>query len=118
MHLQAETTSNLSSAKTRVQWEATVRAARSAKFKIRVQGWLQGDGQLWRPNLLVHLKSAWLGVDADLLICSVDFSLSSSGGTVTDLSLERKDAYLPEPVKKTGKKVDPFGSFLRKSAGQ
>jgi prophage tail gpP-like protein len=99
--------------KTRAQWEATTRAAKSSKFRCQVAGWQQGDGSLWKPNQLVRLRSSWLGIDDDLLVVSTKMNLSASSGTTTELNLERKDAYIPEPEIK--EKTDPLESELRKS---
>lgn len=111
--IQSENSMSEFDARTRAQWEATVRAARSGKFKVTVQGWTQQNGQLWRVNQIVKIKSEWLGLNGDLLITGVDMSLSSDSGTTTVLELERKDAYLPEPEVK--KSLDPLAQQVDKA---
>lgn len=93
----------LSDARRRAQWEATVRAAQSTQATIEVVGWRQSDGTLWRPNQLVPLKSPWLGIDQEMLITDVKYFKGEAGTTCT-LSLEPKEAYIPEPTvsEKTG----------------
>lgn len=98
-------------AKTRAQWEATVRAARAHTVNVTVQGWEQGDGSLWPVNALVRIKSPLLGLDTEMLIKETVFSLDE-GGTTTELALSRPDAFKPEPEvrakpEKKGGKVPP-----------
>jgi prophage tail gpP-like protein len=84
-------------AKKRAQWEATVRAARADSISVTVQGWTQGDGSLWPINALVTMRSPLLGIDGQLLITQATYSIDD-GGTTTQLTLRRPDAYTPEPV--------------------
>lgn len=113
MIISGEQSLDAGAAKTRAQWEATTRAAKASKFRCQVVGWQQGDGSLWRVNQLVRLRSSWLGIDDDLLVVSTKMNLSASSGTTTELTLERKDAYIPEPEIK--EKTDPLESDLRKA---
>lgn len=85
-------------AKQRAAWEATVRAARSRKARIAVQGWLQDDGTLWPVNALVHVRSPFLGIDEELLITQATYSLTETDGTITELTLMPAAAFTPEPV--------------------
>ncbi len=87
------------SLKDRVQWEATVRAARSNDITYTVQGWTHAQG-LWAPNKLVPVSDPWLRLEADLLIKKVTYSLDASG-TLTELQLTRPDAYSLLPLKDT-----------------
>ena len=66
-----------------------------------MQGWLQGDGTVWKPNTLVRVVDPLLRIDEDWLIRDVSFSLSVSGST-TQLTLAGPDAFtvlpaIPEP---------------------
>jgi prophage tail gpP-like protein len=85
-------------AKKRAEWEATTRAARAGVVTVTVQGWTQGNGELWAPNLLVPVKSSRMQVDGDMLIVQVTHEVSDSAGTFTTLSLKRPDAFKPEPT--------------------
>lgn len=113
--IQSEQLTNVSDSKTRANWEATVRAARASKFNLTLAGWRQGDGTLWRPNQLVLAIAPRIGLNGELLITDVSFSITSDGGSVTVLSLERKDAYTPEP--EVPEKADPLVQALKKDAG-
>lgn len=77
----------------RATWERNVRRGRSSRATVTVQGWRSADGQLWRPNTMVHLKSPWLGVDADLLVASVALTLDEQNGTRAELRLCGREAF-------------------------
>lgn len=98
------------SAAARAQWEAKIRAARSAAFTVTVQGWTQGDGTVWPFNVLAPVRIPTLGVDTELLITQTEFGLSVEDGTTTRLTLMSKDAFLPEPV--IAKRSETGGSGL------
>lgn len=86
----------------RAQWERNVRMGRGNRATITVQGWAS-EGNLWKPNTMVHLRSPMLYADADLLIASVVFMLDEQG-TRTELQLVRREAFdLVAGVSLTGK---------------
>ncbi len=85
------------SAKKRGEWEATTRAARAGSVTITVQGWLQGDRTLWPINAFVKVTSPTIGVKGDMLITEATYSVGE-GGTTTQLTLKRPDAFKPEPT--------------------
>ena len=86
-------------ARRRADWEARVRAAKSASATITVRGWEQStDGALWKINTLARVQAPRLiGVDGDMLISQVDFTVDDSGGQITQLHIVRPDAFTPEP---------------------
>jgi len=100
-------------ARTRAQWESTNRAAKAGKFKVEVQGWRQGDGTLWRPNQLIRVRASELALNDDLLAVTVQMNLNDKSGTTTEINLERKDAYKPEPT--VPKETDPMETALKKA---
>ena len=63
---------------------------------MTVQGWTQGNGALWPVNALVRVRSPHLGVDGDMLISQVVYSVGEDG-TKSVLTLRRPDAFTPEP---------------------
>lgn len=84
-------------ARRRADWEARIRAAKSATGSVTVQGWRQSNGALWAINEISHVKAPRLiGVDGDMLISQVEFSISDSG-SITQLHIVRPDAFTPEP---------------------
>ena len=87
----------LAAAKTRAQWEATTRAARSCSASITVQGWTQADGTLWPINTLVAVDSPRIRTKGDLLITEAVYSVGKEG-TTTQLTLKPPLAFLPEAV--------------------
>jgi prophage tail gpP-like protein len=80
----------------RAQWEAATRAGRALSVRYRVQGWRGAKDELWRPNTLVKVEDAWLGIERDLLIVSCTYTLSDNG-TLTELQLAPKQAYELQP---------------------
>lgn len=88
----------LESAQKRADWEATTRAARAGDISVTVQGWTQGDGSLWPLNTLVRLRAPLIGIDNDMLITSVSFSMDDKAGTLTELKLRQPLAFTPEPI--------------------
>lgn len=96
-------------AQMRAEWEATVRAARSATIEITVRGWRQRDGgRAWREGELVRVRYPSLAIDNELLIAEVGYKRSRSGGTTAELSLVRKDAYQRKPEVPKGAEWDPL----------
>lgn len=86
----------------RARWEATVRAGRSERVSVTVQGWRQRSGTLWAPNQTARVHSASLGISSDLIVSGVRNRLSVDSAT-TELTLVRPDTFAPEP----GEAVQP-----------
>lgn len=85
-------------ARARADWEARNRAARADAITCTVQGWRQPNGMLWPLNALTHVRApTMIGVDGEMLISQVEYSLGSNG-RLTQLRLLRPDAFEPEPV--------------------
>ena len=85
-------------ARRRAQWEATIRAAESTQVGVVVQGWRQSGGSLWRTNLITKVTSQWCGIDDDMLIDQIEYSLDNDSGTVTRMDLVPPTSYLPQPT--------------------
>lgn len=81
----------------RARWDMLRRAGKSVQATITVAGWRQPDGRLWAINELVPVADPWLGIDRDLLIGEVRFSLAEKKGTLCELTLAPPEAYTPEP---------------------
>lgn len=79
--------------KQRAEWERNVRRGRSARATVRVNGWRNVSGALWRANTLAHLKSPYLGADADLLIVGGTYIKDEQMGEVTELQLAGREAF-------------------------
>ena len=79
----------------RIEWEASVRAARARSARIMVQGWREeeGGGALWSPGRLVRVVDDWLGIDRELLVSTTVQSISDAG-TTTQLTLYRESAFV------------------------
>lgn len=102
--VRAESMVTRAQARARAQWEATVRAGRAATAQVTVSGWTQGNQNgrlgesLWPVNALVQVQAPPAGLNGDMLITEATYSLDGGGGTTTQLSLKRPDAFKPEPV--------------------
>lgn len=103
--LMAENATNGESSGDRATYEANMRAAKALTAEVQVQGWFQSDGKLWDVNQLVFVDAGFLGIRRRMLIQKVVFN-KNNGGTTTDISLIREDAY---SFKKNVKKEDPLG---------
>ena len=101
--LTADNAITVATLKKRAAWEAQTRAGRSIKVALKVVGWTQSNGDLWRENLLVFCKIPSLRVDSDMLINQVDYSQQESG-TICSLQLVRPDTYAAEPPKEVKSK--------------
>ena len=89
--LIAEQALDAAEAAERARWEADVRAARSRRATVVVQGWRErGEtGALWAPGRLVHVTDDWLGLDRLLLITSVEQALDDQGTRTTLVLVDR-----------------------------
>jgi prophage tail gpP-like protein len=91
---QAEGQATQAAAQKRVDLEASVRAAKSAEFRVTVRGWRQSNKALWPINqfVLVNYPPAQL-FNRRMLIARVRYSKSIDGGEITQMTLRREDAY-------------------------
>jgi len=93
-----ETSLNTTESQKRAEWEASVRAAEGVTLDIEVAGWQKRDGTLWKVNELVDVDCKMLGITSEMLMNNITFTKSNSGGTVSQMSLGRQDAFEPESV--------------------
>lgn len=89
----AEDKGAFASFKQRAEWERNVRRGRSARATVKVNGWRNVTGKLWQANTLVHVKSNYLGVDADLLVVGGTYILDEQQGQVTELNLVKREVF-------------------------
>lgn len=84
-------------AQDRAEWEAAIRAARAVSVEVTTHGWQDDSGALWRENILVRTKIGALGIDGDMLIKEVSYTLDDKNGEKARLILVRPDAYEKQP---------------------
>ena len=106
LYIRAEGAADGKRVQDRARWECSSRIGKSVNAQVTVQGWRQGNGDLWKINQLVLVKDPLLTIDGELLIVSVNFTLNESG-TLTRLTLAPKAAYEllpddPSPTKNIG----------------
>ena len=109
--ITGEAPKDAATARRRAEWEASVRAGRSASVDVTVQGWRQGDGTLWPLNAMCRVQLPWLRVDKDLMIGRVVHKLGS-GGTTTQLTLRSPAAFAQEFEKHLKKEKKGDGDLL------
>lgn len=73
-------------------WRMRTSRAGATAYVYTVPRLLTGKGGLWRPNQIVHVKDAVHGVDGDMLIGGVTWSISAREES-TRLSVVPPDAY-------------------------
>jgi len=87
----------------RASWEAQVRMGRGSRVSVTVMGWSQDTrfpdeaSRPWALNELVNIRDASWGIDANLLVSSVTFDLSSGSGRLTTLGLSPPEVYSRDP---------------------
>lgn len=104
-------------ARKRVAWEAENRVSKALAVAYTVQGWRQSNGALWQHNQIVRVVDPLIGLDRDMLIVEVEYSLSETAGTLAKLQVAPPDGFEAEPPdnkkrKKKGKKGDDFEYLL------
>ncbi len=87
----------LAGLKSRALWEATVRKGRALKVGVAVKGWRDDAGVLFRPDTTAGLVAAARGLDLDMTIASLSFTLEDKGSR-TALTLSRPEAFTTEAL--------------------
>lgn len=90
-------------AQKQAEWEADIRARQSTDVSVKVQGWLKGDGTIWKQGDLVFLDCPAVGISSDMIISEVTYAKSSSEGTTSSLNLTSPESYKPSPIKEDDK---------------
>lgn len=96
LNFNAESSSDDGDAINRAVWEANIRRSRSSVYTVTVQGDSYDGINPWRVNRLVQVIDEPAGINAQLLIRSINFSLSVDQGTTTTLELVTPDGYTPK----------------------
>lgn len=90
----------------RAAWERNTRAGRALALTYDVQGWTNIYG-LWQPNTLLRVVDTFLGIDAELLVTSVDLNRSLDSGRTARLELQPRETFdvlkPPKPPKRQKK---------------
>lgn len=88
----------------RAAWEVRNAAGKGTRIAYTLPGWRGESGELWRTNTTVPVVDQWLGVEVELLVCGVVFSLTPTDGSLTEVEVTLPDAYDVQvvPLKGTG----------------
>lgn len=109
LYLASESPSDQKQCEDRAKWEATVRASRSMKYKVTVQGHSYNN-EVWTINKLASVRDEFADLDASLLINDVKYTQSAKGGSRTSISMLPPNALtFPEkPIAKSDVLGDKF----------
>lgn len=103
----ADGPSTTADCKRRAEWQRNTAYGRGQGVVYTVADWRHASG-LWAPNYLVPVDDAWMGIEADRLIMSVQFLLDDNGQR-TELRVMPPEAAdlvaLPDPEKE----ASPWG---------
>ena len=75
------------------KWECVQRAGMSRTINYEVQGWTQSNGKVWPLNTLAYVKDSFLGINKQMLIASVLFSIDNDLGAMTELTLVHPETF-------------------------
>lgn len=83
LFLKAEESSSSVTMEERAQWESNIRKARGRTYTATLTGFKYGTGalQIWFPNMLVYVNDDLFKLKEKMLVWSVNYSLSTSGGS-------------------------------------
>lgn len=103
----AGTATDPGSCRDQAAWEAVVRAGQSTPLTYVVVGWSMSNGRLWPLNALIPVKDSFVGINRDMLIAQLAFTLDESGGQVTRISVVHPNSFALEPEKQNAGSVKP-----------
>jgi prophage tail gpP-like protein len=95
--LSSEGYATAATAQKRVEWENTVRAAKSEKLRLTLPTWMTQGGKLWHVNTPIEASFPAIGVAGHFLISDVTFKLDQSGHQ-TDLECIPAAALKADPT--------------------
>lgn len=87
-------------AEKRAKWEVARRAGRSYSATIVCDSWRDSAGKLWTPNATVPIDAPALKLPKGTVwvISQVSFRRNQREGTLAEVTVMPKDAFLPEPI--------------------
>lgn len=77
----------------RAKWQRDIDRARGNVYSATVKGFRNQIGDIWKVNTIINVTSDYAGISADMLVHSVEFNLSNTGGRSTVLSLVDKNSF-------------------------
>ncbi|MEE9159935.1 MAG: hypothetical protein V3U60_16310 [Gammaproteobacteria bacterium] len=83
----------ISDVESRAEWEANIARAKGTQAEFVVRGY-SVNGKLWEPNQKVAVDDDFLDIRSTMLIESVVYELSLSGGSTTRITCVPPDSYL------------------------
>lgn len=77
----------------RISWEQKIRQARGRVYSAKVDGFRDHNGNLWALNTLVQVNDDPAGINAKMLVNTIDFSMSNDEGRTSTLTFVERNAY-------------------------
>lgn len=90
--LVAEAQADDARCEARARWEAVSRAGKATECTYTVQGWRENTGALWRPNTLIPISDAFLGVHTSMLATTIMFTITEEG-SITVITVQPPGAF-------------------------
>ena len=91
--LIAEASFSNEQSKPRATWEANLRKSRGVTYSCVVQGFSVDESGLWFINTLVSIRDDFWGINASMLLNTINFSFTLSGGSKSQLGFVNKNSY-------------------------
>lgn len=83
----------------RADWQMNRSAGRGTRVDVTTDSWRDAGGTLWTPNTLVPIDVPGLRLaNKTLLLAEVTYRYGDQGGTLADLTLMPREAFLLEPI--------------------
>lgn len=90
---QTRSQSGMSSTQEQAEWAVRVARGEGISLVYSVLGWRAGDNfDLWRPNQLVAVYDPYRGIDQDMLIAGVTYTIGARG-QITQLRVVGRTAF-------------------------
>lgn len=103
----AETAQDSDADESSAELEYMAATAAAAEFEYKINGWKDGNGNIWRAGAFVTVNDAMAHVNNRFIVKSADLSISNTGGRVTTLKLCYPNAMIKNYVSKTHSR-DPW----------
>ena len=78
------------------KWFVNVKKAKGKVYKVKVQGYYGGAGEVWTPNNLIQVRDVFAGLDGEFLIQDVTY-YKSLNGSFTDMVIVEKGSLSLKP---------------------
>jgi prophage tail gpP-like protein len=78
------------------QWLAASKGGKGTVYAVSVPGWRNSDGNLWQSNTIVQIDDDFSNIHSSMTVGSVTYTMNSAGGTITQMTLNPSQAFIPD----------------------